>query len=108
MHIYEWRQRCPVLRQHSPDVPGNSKRIVQAFPTKQLRSPGHICIFAVGKEIGVKEFAINRNIVDHLTPVQAGGSSAAEHVLAAIILPFIRSAASAVEMSQVGGHVNSR
>ena len=73
---------------------------VQAFPAHQLGAPGHIGVFAIDEEIGIEEFAVERNIFDHLAAVKRGRGSGAEDIFVIAEVAVIHFLAAAVEMPQ--------
>jgi hypothetical protein len=82
-------------------------RGVQAFPAHQLGAPGHIGIFAVDEEIGIEEFAVERNVFDHGAAVKRRGRGGAEHVLVLQVVAVVDFLAAAIQMAQHGVEVDA-
>ena len=107
VHVDLGRQRAAVTGQHLANVIAARVGRVQAFPAHQLGPPGDIGILAVDKEIGIEEFAVEGNIVDHGPPVERGGRGSAEDVLVLQVVPVVHFLAAAVEMAQHGVEVDT-
>ena len=53
------RQGAAVFGQDAPQVVADCFGDVEAFPARELRAPSQVGVFAVGKEVGVKELAVH-------------------------------------------------
>src|SRR5579872_1288228 len=81
---------------------------VDAAPAEQLRAPRHVCVLTVYEKIGVEKLIANRDILDHLAPVQRRGRSGSEHILVIQIMAVVNFLAAAVQMPQLGREINAR
>ncbi len=106
VHVDEGRQRPAVSRQRLTNVVAARIRCVDAAPSHELGAPRDIGIFAISEEIVVEKLAVDRDIVDHLAPVEGGRRSGSENILVLAIMAVVFFEASAVKMSQVGSEVD--
>src|SRR5579872_1319987 len=80
---------------------------VEAFPAHQLRAPGNVSVLAVNEEIGIEELAGDRDVFDHLAPVERGGGGGAEDVFVVAKMAIIHLETAAVEMPEVRGEIDA-
>ena len=78
------------------------RRGIEGAPAQQLRPPGDVGVFAVNKEIGIEEIAVDGHVVDHAAPVQRRRRRRAEDVFQVLIAAAIRLAPAPIEVPQGG------
>ena len=73
----------------------------------QLGAPRDIGIFSVDEEIGIEEFAVERDVFDHGAPVEGGGGGGSEDVFVLQVVAVVYFLAAAVEVAQHGVEVDA-
>src|SRR6267143_551225 len=78
-----------------------------ATPAHQLRAPGDVGVLAIDKEVGVEKFAVERNALDHLAPVQRRRRRSSEYILVLQVMAVVHFLAATVEVAQHRVEVNA-
>src|SRR3954469_17291842 len=101
MHVDGGGHRFSVRGQDASNVIGDRFGQVKASPSKQLGSPCNVGIFAISKEVSVEKLSLERDVIDHLSPVQGGCSGRSEDILGLVVTAIVGLLTASVEVAQV-------
>src|SRR5581483_2830354 len=95
------------LGSNAANMPRDGLGLIDALPAHKLRPPGQVSILAVGKELLVKVFALDRHVLKHRAPVKRSRARGAENVLLSIVLTLVRLLRAPIQVAEIRAKINA-
>src|SRR5439155_12926644 len=105
--VDEVGQAFATLRGNPAHVPAHCRRSVETLPAENLRSPGKIGVFAVGKKIFIEEFAFNTHILHHCPAIEDCRAARAKNIFCMLILALVGFFTAAIQMTEVWSELHA-